>query len=515
MTKIENKQTVFFVSMCILGAAWLILRTVASQIYPTVHNDEVLWGAMATNLLRYGNFGQDVWLDRSGFGDNMVAVGRLFPTYIAAIFLLGGNGLIQARLSVIIATLVSAVALGLVLQKLYSTKIGVVAAILYLFSWNVFYFSGFVRPELVGVAGGLGLIYWVLHSRENPSPKLWLGWGFVNAFLLDTHLAYLHIFIAIDLLILASLINARQWKGLIWVGLGHGLGLIYWLVAHFLPDPDMAWQQLNSFSSIVKTSSNVAISLSSRLQIAAHSFSGQFISFTRLSPFQLLVTIISLIVAVINWRKNFETLLILSSLVTTVFFLIPSTSHPYYLMMLFPWFSALHAIALANIETSAKKLNEGRHLKLARQLYSALLVALFAAYIVGSISLVWRNRQVSYLSLGAELRREIPAAAHLMADPIWFYTFPEARFTDNSGAYFLTYMPPRSSLNEVLDTYFTERKIEYVILADRYPAFKHDSRYLESVERHCHYLKSVAGDLYGVDTGAATPTVNMKIYKCN
>lgn len=490
---------------------WLAGRIYLASVYPSPNHDEMLFGAMAANLLRHGTFGLDIVPDHFGLSKNMVYYGRLFPLFIAGVFKIFGMGLVQARLPVILSTLISAIMLGLCVRQLYSTTAGWLAAGLYLLSWNVFFYSALVRPEQMQVAGGLGVLYWVLRTREAAGPITQMGWGFLSAALLDVHLSYLHWFIALDLLILVYQYRQGRLKEFVWVVAGHGLGGLYWLAVHFLPDIAVSLDQWQRFQSPTLPRQTFAPALLiARIQTMTQNFSASFLGFTRLSPFEFGVSCVAAVLAIANWRKNIDLFLLTISLLFTLFVLLPNI-HFYYLCMLFPAVTALQAAAFDNLRRFA---NRAATLQKLQRGWLAVLGLLFLGYIGGDLALAYANRTLDFDGAGQLLREKIPAEANLMGDSIWFYTFPEARFSDVEVWRFFTQLHPEMSIPETLDYYLRERKISYIVMSVDHPTIQQNRKYVDYVQQRCRQVDIITANLYGIDTGAASPTTQIKIFKC-
>lgn len=500
-----------------LGVIWLMVTLVSIMRYPSPWQDEHLWPAVAARFLRAGKFGVDIWPDRFGLSDGYYAVGRLFVLYLAAVFRVFGVGYVQSRLAVALMALVSAILLGLAMRRLYSAWHGVAAAALYLFSWNMFYYSHRVRPEIAELAWGLAMIYWFLLTRESQSKVMWFGWGLANALLLDIHLSGVHLMAAIGVLLSADAVSRRAWGRLPWIGLGHAAGLLYWFAAHFLPDPAMILRQTTLFTFSYSYAGGLSLGVGDRLLNAFDQFKRQFLALTRLSFLQSALMLISALVTTRYWKRHWVILLPAASLGVTLFLLLPAPD--YYVMMLMPWISAIMTIAVEEwMAIPVWEKRPGRALAaLAQWSYPAAVGALFAAYLGGSLLLAWNNRNINYDAMSEQLREIIPPTANVMGDAIWYFTFPEGRFTER---FLLDSGLDDSELRQTLSELFAERRIDYVLLEENLPEQHIGDRrirgvYESFVRERCRLRGAVVGDLYGVDLGVGYSELRLGVYDCS
>jgi hypothetical protein len=515
-----NRDRLFWLALGGLGLLWLALTTLSIEVYPSPARDEVVWGAVAANFLRTGNFGIDIWPDHYGSSRNYISVGWIFILYLAGIFKLFGIGLAQARWGVAVATLASGLCLALGLRKLYSAAHGLIAAALYLFSWNMFYHSHYVRPEPVSLLGSLGLFYWLIATRDAPSMRVAFGWGLINGLLLDTHLSAIHLLIAVDAVIVVDALRRRSWRRVLWLGLGHALSLLYWLGAHLLPDPLLALKQYAVFSPSIAPSAGFGPGLFGRILAALYNFRGQFLTLTRLSAFQFVWMLIGGAIVIRHWRRHWLVVLPTVSLFATLIVVIPASFHGYYLFILVPWLSAVMAVAAGEWFNYFGQFQSGWRRWL-RWGYGGALGLLFASYLAGSLVLTWSNRTLDYKGLGTQLTRLAPANANVIADAIWFYTYHAGKFSEYPFVF--ADVPNFSSAaraQQTLAAFFADRQIEYVLLNENAPYLLYSefedrhTLYVNFVTSRCRYVGRASGDLYGVEVGVSYREMRVVVYDC-
>jgi hypothetical protein len=516
-----DQRVIFWLAVGGLIIGWVALTAIAIPLYPTPVQDEVVWSTVALNFLRDGRFGIDVWADPYGFSQNYVLVGRLFAVYLAAMFRVFGFGLAQARWAVALAAFGSAALLALAMTRLYSPRYGLAAAALCLFSWNMFFWSHYVRPEVVSLLGGLAVFYWFLYTRETRSPWVIFGWGLANALLLDIHFSHAHLFIALEALIIADTFGRRAWHRLLWLGLGHTLGGVYLVAAHLYPDPQAALQQLALLGSSVSASAGISnSSLFDRWRVAAAHFTSQFVTLTRLSFWQFALMIIGWAIVIRHWRRHLFIFLPTLSLLFTIFVIFPNQGHATYTVMLLPWLSAAMVVAAAEWHTYFNRLASPLA-RLGRWAYGAALGLLFAGYVAGNIVLTWNNRLVNYAAMAEQLAQLAPRGVPVLAETIWFYSYHDGEFVDT--AHVIRLLANSTTDLGPLDEFFASRKIKYVFVqANLLTDFADwlDARmiiyatFAEYVADRCQYRGTVAGSLYGADLGAADQPMVINVYDC-
>lgn len=489
----------------VLVVGWLAITYSSIRLYPSPWQDEVVWSAAATHFLRAGNFGVDIWPDRYGLRENYFNIGRLFVLYLAGVFRAFGAGWLQARWAVAVAALASAVMLGFAMRRLYSPGHGVAAAALYLFSWNAFFYSHYVRPEMFGLAASLGLTCWFVARRDTDSRLAWFGWGAANAVLLDTHFSYLHLFIALDLLFIVEAARRRAWKCVAWLGMGHVVGGAYWLIAHFAPDPMAVLRQIEFISNPIMGAGGARLAAADRWRVAWDQFAAQFITFTRLSLLQFAAILLAAAIAARQRRRHWRILLPATSLLLTLFVLLPAPH--YYLLFLMPWLSALMIIAADEWLAHWRAASTLRWLQWT---YPFVLCVLFVAYLGGDLLLAWNNRGLEYETMGRAITRLAPPTAQVIGDAVWFYFYPDGNFTQ---PIFLN-LKSDAEMRAALDSLIAERQADYILLNETVPDPNMLPGHPAYVAERCENVGVVTGSLYGVDLGMGYSAARVAVYKC-
>jgi len=481
-------------------------------------HDEVVWSSISRQFLEEGNFGYLAFPDLYGLHQNTTFVGRLFVLYIAVTFKLFGFGLLQARWAQAVVSFACAILLGLSLQRLYSAWTGLLGAALYLFSWNTFYFSHFVRPEIMGLLGGLGLLYWFVCKHDTASPVTIVGWGMLNALILDTHLSYAHLLIALDLVIIIDALQRKSLGRISWLLIGHFVGFLYWIVAHLAPNPLLMLKQLVAFYGL-----NIGpaigidykpITIQQRFITPLTHLREYLITFTRLSAFEFSLLLIAIGTILRHNKRHWIILVPATSLLATIFFLFPSINGATYIRYLLPFLAATMAIAAFEFYSSRRFL---------AYIYIAGLIVLWVAYIGGNAVLGWNNRDVSenYKRLRARIDTVVPPTANVLADEIWFYAFPRERFSAIRGFTLLNDTPLAINQSAIqaynsLDMYFAERKIDYVLFSeDQFTMFIGPvslANLRSYLITKCNYVTTIEGNLYGTEVGSSATTIT--VYDC-
>ena len=501
-----------------LSIIWFILTITTIANYPSPMHDEVIWIGIARQFLVQGNFGWSSIPDLYGLHQNTTFVGRLFVLYIAVAFKLFGFGLLQARWALAVVSFACAILLGLSLQRLYSAWTGLLGAALYLFSWNTFYFSHYVRPEILGLLGGLGLLYWFICTHNKASPVTVVGWGLLNTLMLDTHLSYVHLLVALDLVIFIDALRRKSLGRIGWLLIGHIIGFLYWIVAHLAPDPLLMLKQLIAFYSInIGRAISIdyqSITIQQRFIAPLTHLKEYLITFTRLSAFEFSLLLIAIGTILRHSKRHWIILVPATSLLVTIFLLFPSIYGATYIRYLLPFLAAIMAVAAFELYASRRSL---------AYIYVAGLIVLWVAYIGGNAVLGWNNRDVSenYKRLTARIDTVVPPTANVLADEIWLYAFPRERFSTIRGFTLLNGTPlainqSATQAYNSLDMYFAERKIDYVLFSEDQFAMFIGPESLANLRSYlitkCNYVTTIEGNLYGADVGSSATTIT--VYAC-
>jgi len=516
LEKITRRRYSLLTVASSLSIIWFILTVATISNYPSPMHDEVVWSSIARQFLAQGNFGWSDIPDLYGLHQNTTFVGRLFILYIAVTFKLFGFGLLQARWAQAVVSLVCAILLGLSLQRLYSAWTGLLGAALYLFSWNTFYFSHYVRPEMLGLLGGLGLLYWFICTQNKASPVTVVGWGLLNTLMLDTHFSYAHLLVALDLVIIIDALRRKSLGRIGWLLIGHIIGFLYWIVAHLAPDPLLMLKQLIAFYSINigQAIGYEPITIQQRFITSLTHLKNHLITFTRLSAFEFGLLLIAIGTNLRHSKRHWIILVPATSLFVTLFFLFPTSYGAPYIRYLLPFLAAIMAVAAFEIYASRRFI---------AYIYVAGLIVLWVAYIGGDAVLGWNNRDVSenYKRLTARIDTVVPPTANVLADEIWLYAFPRERFSTIRGFTLLNGSPLaiNQSVTQAynsLDMYFAERKIDYVLFSEDQFIMFIGPESLANLRSYlitkCNYVTTIEGNLYGAEVGSSATTIT--VYAC-
>ena len=178
-----------------LSIIWFILTIATISNYPSPMHDEVIWIGIARQFLAQGNFGWSS-IPRSLWSASEHYFCR------AAVRSLHCCRLQTVRFWAPAGTLGSS---GCLFRLCNST--GVVAStIIFCMDRTIrsrtipiflehFLFLPLRKAEILGLLGGLGLLYWFICTHNKASPVTVVGWGLFNTLMLDTHLSYVHLLV--------------------------------------------------------------------------------------------------------------------------------------------------------------------------------------------------------------------------------------------------------------------------------------------------------------------------------
>jgi len=224
------------------------------QTYPLPSCDETGYGDSAYSLLTLGRPAWSVFpvSDRFGRDINVVPHGRAYLLGLGTMLLLFGRTLFVTRFYSLIGGLLAVGLTFLIGQKLYSRRVGVLAALVFVTSFKFFLTSHLGRPETWVTASVLASTYLILRACEaRPSARIMSGIGLVSALTLDFHFNALAFLVASVALVLWRFgWQRRDGRSILFFSLGLSLGLLLWVAVHAWPAPVVAWQQLTGYSIV-------------------------------------------------------------------------------------------------------------------------------------------------------------------------------------------------------------------------------------------------------------------------
>ncbi len=215
----------------VMAALWLALNLTSLTRFPLPFCDEAWYASTAYQFLQHGNFGLPIVNNMYGLGEIHPVFGRMYLTALAGAFAVAGPGLLQARLVSLLGMAVTIAATYLSGARLYNRGVGLIAACLVAFAWDVMARGHIARPEIwvaAWIMGSLWLLWWML---EHPTPGRGLVFGLGAALSLNLHPSAMLFLAGFGVVCLVETgLRQHQWGALIGAGIGAALGGIVWLL---------------------------------------------------------------------------------------------------------------------------------------------------------------------------------------------------------------------------------------------------------------------------------------------
>lgn len=228
--------------MVLIVAAYLGLNLVTLDRYPIVATDEGYYAPIGYHFWQQGTFGFPERGAFLGFEQNSVRHGRIYSTFVGLAIVLLKNGLYGARLVSLFAAIATVMFTYAIGRRLYGHATGMLAALLLAISSSIFYTSHFARPEMMlTFFFMLSVWYWIQGGAQVSNLRLFIT-GLLASLAVDVHLN--GIFLVVVMAVLLAYDRRLSLREYLAYGLGVSCGLGYWLLAHLLPNPALAWEQL-------------------------------------------------------------------------------------------------------------------------------------------------------------------------------------------------------------------------------------------------------------------------------
>lgn len=229
------------VALIALIALFLVVSLAGLSDYPMPFCDESILSSVSYSFVDRGRFGIDYIAGLSGLAENFVHGGRLFHAVQGATFLVFGSSLFVARLFSWAGMLAATAFVVLTGQKLFSTRTGLLAGLLFVANINVFFISHIARGEAWLTAAFIGVFFYYLVVRDAPTLLRHAFLGVFAAFTIEIH--PVGVWIAITIGIMLIIARFRSAEGRWWIlafGAGGALASLAILALHLLPDPALA-----------------------------------------------------------------------------------------------------------------------------------------------------------------------------------------------------------------------------------------------------------------------------------
>ncbi|HOA25864.1 MAG TPA: glycosyltransferase family 39 protein [Aggregatilineales bacterium] len=442
----------FHAALPLLMVGWLIFHLLSLVQYPPPSCDEAYYSNGAYTLLTTGRFGLSFYDDLAGADTTFVVYGRLLLLTQALFHLLIPSPLWAARLWALTGGLLligASYALG---KQLFGQHVGGWSALLVAANWAVFYGSHSARPDVWLIASAMLALYLVFRLADHPTAGWAVVTGFAVTLLQDVHLNGMHLIAACGLIALITLgIEQRRWKLVILYALGSAAGVLYFLVVHLFPDPQLAITQYQT------------LTLGEDREFWLHPLGfhlrnlGKFLWDNYVREYNGLAAVLSafyaLGVAVLirrNPSRREARLLGLFIIASLVSFSLVNVHKPaYYAVLWHPPLTLLGAAGAKLLLTDSRLTGFWQRLPAAlhNRSVDVLLAGLFVALTAGNLYLAVKYRSVDYAGYARRLRAAIPAGERVLADELWWYALYDRDMVASIKLYASQYARHEATVN--------------------------------------------------------------------
>ncbi len=401
------------VGLILATTALVVVSLLCLTTYPAVFIDEPWYSNTAWNLVTKGvNFDSmftgalDQW---PAYWVRWPLIGNL-P--LAAAFSIGGLGLFQARLT---SWLLGIVLLALVFalgRRLYSTLTAALTTTLLGLSYVFLQASHYARVDIfLACAITAALYLFVVGVQDNKRWAFFVA-GLITSLSVDIHMN--GALFAISLSTLFIVVYGKQvlrtrftW----YFATGAGLGLIYYLGVHIIPNPatyfeiSRGWQG-SMMRPPLATLNPIAILQSLVAEIGRYHFFDYGLDFALIGASGLFLSA--------RRNKLDRLLVIFIGTAFILFVLLIQSKHDIYAILFYPFFLLMVAETLISLLRGSRKMEP-------QWLFTVAILMLFifnsAIHIARPIA---ENRDYDYYAVTNQIRADIPAGARVMGLPNWW-----------------------------------------------------------------------------------------------
>ncbi|MBI4454615.1 MAG: glycosyltransferase family 39 protein [Acidobacteria bacterium] len=428
--RLGSAKIVLFVA----AVVFLLFNVGTLLLYPPVESDEGTYSSHAYNFLKRGSVGLPTLGDWYGASTNYVATGRLYLVGLALAFRLLGVSVFSARLFSLLGGAVAVYWTYRLGKHLYGRPAGIGAAIILASSQQMFFSSHYARMD-VWLAAMVALAAFLLvHSQTKQSGALTFVAGLVAALMVDIHWNGLYLLIGFCLAwVIQNKGKPRFWQLTFKYAVGVVVGIFYWTLVHFLPDPAAAWRQWTvgfAAGGFTPWTTGPLKNVTNQLHMWKEEyfgvqFSGIIGSRAGLGMIELAYTLLALGYAV-SRRNRSDRFLLLAGLGATLSFALLSVQKTVFYRI--AW-APLVAVLISTSVVEFGKILSDRLRPAKMFLPTALLGApLLIAYLTADLYLVHKFKGYSYASEIGRVQRAILQNSVVLGPMKWWYGFQESTY---------------------------------------------------------------------------------------
>jgi 4-amino-4-deoxy-L-arabinose transferase-like glycosyltransferase len=488
---VEEGNKSWLHGVAILGVVlWLLLNLSTLHSYPYPSCDEAFFSEAAHSFLESGKVAIRSHLDYGSFDQTVVAVGRIVIVSIAAAQGTFGVSLWSSRLPALLMGLLASYLVYVAGKTLYTKTTGIYAGLLFAFSWHTVYHSHFARPEIWLTAFATLTLLLAWRFSQTPNLQNGLFAGLVAALNVDIHLSGLSFSVAATLIILAWCFKNRQVKPMLYYMLGGFIGLLYWLAAHYLVNPQTFTYQLFEIYADQTVS---GISFWQRFADLGRLYWSEFVlrnHYLEVVPSTLLFA--GLAYSIQDKRQPSRFLLSYFVISSIVFAVITPVKRWYHMMLWVPMLTIMGAEFMNRLAAWLERRVKAKYIQ--NKIRWILPLPVIVILLAGNIFLFIKFFNDDF---GRYAERVIQATADdasmLAPHQLWFYD-PRDDFVASTAAIFLLAEEQKTEMTAVdAERLYRDADPDYVVLTPAWLCLDHKWEGFEVVERtiqaHCTVIR--------------------------
>lgn len=228
-----------------LMGVFIVVNVAGLADYPLPYCDETQHIATARSFFEHGTFSVDYFGELVSYKQNLPTLGRTYLITKGLLLEALGYTYLVGRLYTTLGWLAAGVCVFLTGRKLINAWAGLVSAAIFMSSSTAYYYSHYGRPEMWAAAFSVGLLYYYLVIRDQPTRLRFLFFGLLGGLAIDFHPTIL--LFALPLALLAIFDQYRAGEGrlrLALAALGGLSGAALVAVSRLVPDPAAALEHM-------------------------------------------------------------------------------------------------------------------------------------------------------------------------------------------------------------------------------------------------------------------------------
>ncbi len=236
--------------LVLVAAVIIAINLWALGDYPPPHCDEAVLTDISYHLIQSGTPHVTILGKLAGYDQISVRPSLIYQLGLGAVLHVFGNSLKVARLFSSIGWLAATIVTYLVGRQLYQKEVGLLSALVFATSLNVFQASHTAREETWVIASGMGIVCFYLYLRCKPSVPGYILLGILAALALEVHPNTIWYSFPVALLVVSE--RSRTGQGrlqIVSAALATLLMIGVLVLVHVLPEPHQALDRFSLFAA--------------------------------------------------------------------------------------------------------------------------------------------------------------------------------------------------------------------------------------------------------------------------